>query len=104
MPTASEHEQYTLDRQISNRGQAWQMTTVARMWGKMVQVRIKRDSYDQQSYAVVEAWTDTHGWVPLHALLDPAILKVSRNGDVITEAKVDENRLLEMAFQVLQPR
>jgi hypothetical protein len=89
------------DRQISNAGQAWESLTLATMWRNTVRVRIKRDTYDKQSYAVVDAWTQV-GWQELHRLLSPAVLKVGRHhADVPREAAVDEARLLEMAWQVL---
>ena len=28
-----------------------------------VRARIRRNAYDEQSFAILEAWTDAHGWV-----------------------------------------
>jgi len=58
----------TIDERFWKGSQSLNYTRIVSAGDRRFRVTIKRDSYDNQSYARVEAWTDSAGWALVHSL------------------------------------
>ena len=66
-----------------------------------VMVHIKRDSYDFQSYAVIDVWKDSALEWSRVASIPYRDMKSHRGGDGKSAFLADKNKLMELAEQIL---
>lgn len=88
---------YELISKICNQtGNYWDFTKIVIISGKKIKVKIKRDAYDEQSYAKVELWSNDK-WN--HVYNVPIVKCHSKNISYVQD-KIDES-LFEKDFEDL---
>lgn len=92
---------------FSNHNQSWSYTQVIEESDKKFRVRIRRNAYDNQSFAVAELWTGTD-W---NQIISRPIEKMKCHSILYYEPltardetifKQDAEDLLKMAFEVVR--
>lgn len=73
----------TIDQSVYNLNQTWYWQEIRQYWvesvGHSVRANIARNAYDHQSYARVEIWSPSNGWLILanHQITEFPCAKVS---------------------------
>jgi len=79
-----------IDLSVRNADNSWYWQQIREYSNKQVhrlRVNIRRNAYDNQSYANIEKWSDERGWVIIscHAITDYPCAKVSYVAKVLTD-------------------